>query len=317
MIARVFAETGIKDLYLDVHALLRKHASKEAITRLRGQWIPVDPSQWAERNQVTVEVGVGSGGKEQRLSMLTQVLTLQETIEKTAPGSGLVTPANVYAAATDAAKAGGLKQADSYFTDPTKSPPPPPQPNPDAIKAQTEAQASQAKAQLDQARLESDQQVAQGRLHLDAAKLQFEQQQAEAEREFRLQELQLKHQRELVSLHAESERETMRLTTDVRMREQELEQKQHQFEQQQQLARDTLSQTGELKITEIEAAHGSKIDGAIIKAASDALRMKTDLAVQDQKSVDAHLLAAGEHLHEQDMAEAAREAEPAPSGDAE
>ncbi len=213
MIARIFAETGVKDLYLDVHALLRKHASKVAVTKLRGQWLPIDPSAWAERNQVSVEVGVGSGGKEQRLAMLTQVIQLQANVVKTLgpQAQSLVTPENAYAAFMDAAKAGGLKSASAYFTDPKTAPPPgPPPPNPEALKLQAETQASQTKAGLDAARLHADQAASGGRLQLDSAKLQADMANAAADRQARAHAEQLKHQRELLAIEAQDRRERER-----------------------------------------------------------------------------------------------------------
>ncbi len=150
-IARVFAETGVKDWFLNVHALVRKHASKAQILKLRGKWVPVDPSEWAERNEMTVELGVGSGGKQQRFAALMQVMTGQAKVaEVLGPNaSRLVTPKNAYNALTDAAKALGLKQPDQYFTDPDTVPPSPPAPNPEMLKMQAQQQSEQAQRQND------------------------------------------------------------------------------------------------------------------------------------------------------------------------
>src|SRR5690606_26922049 len=53
LIARIFAETGLKDLYLGVHATIRESATAERMVKLRGKWVPVDPSKWGERNDMT------------------------------------------------------------------------------------------------------------------------------------------------------------------------------------------------------------------------------------------------------------------------
>jgi hypothetical protein len=46
MIARIFAETGIRDLFTLLHATIRKHGSQLATVRLRNQWVTVDPRGW-------------------------------------------------------------------------------------------------------------------------------------------------------------------------------------------------------------------------------------------------------------------------------
>ena len=285
MIARIFAETGVKDLYLDVHALLRKHASKVAVTKLRGQWLPVDPSQWAERTQVTIEVGVGSGGKEQRLAMLTQVIQLQANVVRTLgpQAQSLVTPENAYAAFMDAAKAGGLKSASSYFTDPKTVPPAPPAPPPpEALKLQAQTQASQTKAGLDAARLQADQAASGGRLRLDAAKLEADQLNAAADRQARAHAEQLKHQRELLAIEAQDQRERER---DARAHE---------------LAERRLAQERELGLAAARAADGGKVDGAPIGAASDAVKVRAHVADEVAKPAEPRNPRADGPLNETD-----------------
>jgi hypothetical protein len=80
MIARIFAETGVKDLFLGVHALLREHASKQAVVKLRGKWVTVDPTTWGERNDMTIELGLGSGGRDQDVALINRVMELQAEI---------------------------------------------------------------------------------------------------------------------------------------------------------------------------------------------------------------------------------------------
>ena len=45
LIARIFAETGIRDLFSLLHAV-RKHGSQAQTVRLRNQWVTVDPRDW-------------------------------------------------------------------------------------------------------------------------------------------------------------------------------------------------------------------------------------------------------------------------------
>ncbi|WP_454762042.1 portal protein [Caulobacter segnis] len=106
MIARTFAETGVKDLFLGVHALLRQHATKQRMARLRNKWVPVDPASWSVRNDMTIEVGLGSSGREHDLLVMDRVTNMQAAIVQAEGGYNgpLVTAQNIYAAAIRASE---------------------------------------------------------------------------------------------------------------------------------------------------------------------------------------------------------------------
>src|SRR5262245_36458260 len=56
LIARIFAETGIRDLFSLLHATIRKHGAQAQTVRLRNQWVSVDPRDWKARNDMTINV---------------------------------------------------------------------------------------------------------------------------------------------------------------------------------------------------------------------------------------------------------------------
>ena len=45
LVARQFAETGVKDLMNRVYELLVKNQDRDRMIRLRNEWVPVDPTQ--------------------------------------------------------------------------------------------------------------------------------------------------------------------------------------------------------------------------------------------------------------------------------
>jgi hypothetical protein len=47
MIARIFAETGVKRLFKLILKLLVAHQPKERMIRLRNKWVPIDPRGWS------------------------------------------------------------------------------------------------------------------------------------------------------------------------------------------------------------------------------------------------------------------------------
>jgi len=62
LIARILAE-GVRDIFSLLHATIRKHGQASQTVRLRNQWVSVDPRQWKTRDDMTINVGLGTGGK--------------------------------------------------------------------------------------------------------------------------------------------------------------------------------------------------------------------------------------------------------------
>lgn len=188
MVARTMAETGIKDMYLGVHALIRQTASKERIVRLRNKFVTIDPSGWGERNDMSIEIGVGAGGREQEMVVLQQIMEIQAQ----AVGAGLsqlVTPDNLYNSATRFAEKAGIKTPELYFSDPKEAPPQEPQPDPAMLEMQAKQQLEQQKlelsAQNDAAQLEQAQQKALGEYELKQMDIEAKRYQAELDDRYR------------------------------------------------------------------------------------------------------------------------------------
>lgn len=150
LIAKVFAETGVKDLFRLIHSTMRKYADKADTIRLRNKWVTVDPRDWKERKDLTISVGLGSGTKSEQVAHLMMVLQAQkEAIQ--APQMGLVTPKNIYNTLGKLVEKIDLKSVEPYFTDPSQNqqqqaePPP----DPKMIEVQGKLQLSQAQAQAE------------------------------------------------------------------------------------------------------------------------------------------------------------------------
>jgi hypothetical protein len=114
LIARTFAETGLRDLMLLMHELIRKHSDKETVIKLRNEWIPVDPRIWKTRYDMRISVGLGTGNREQQMSNLMMV----GNIQREAFQVGIVKPENVYALATKMAEIAGFKSPEMFFSQP-------------------------------------------------------------------------------------------------------------------------------------------------------------------------------------------------------
>jgi hypothetical protein len=131
LLARMIAETGVKDLMLGVHALIQKHDRKAKTVRLRNKWVTVDPAQWKTRTDMTISVALGSGTKQETLLFLQNMLAIQEkalALQGGAKGP-LVTLNNIFNTVREMVKNAGLKNVEPYFTDPTGRQEPPPHPD--------------------------------------------------------------------------------------------------------------------------------------------------------------------------------------------
>ena len=128
LITRVFGETGVKDMFLQFHALLIKHQEHEAVAQLRGEWVEINPSEWRDRNSMSIDVGLGTGDRMKQQSALQTVIGYQEKVMMSGGAGVLIKPANIYKALIDLGKASGVDST-KYFADPSKAEPAQPKPN--------------------------------------------------------------------------------------------------------------------------------------------------------------------------------------------
>lgn len=125
-VARIFAETGIRSLFLHIHELLLKHQDKEKVVQLRNEFVPIKPSSWRTRYNMTVKVGLGIGSREQNLLHLNSIREFQTAIVQAGGMNLLVSPKNIWHTASEYVKNANLHDPRLYFTDPgdQKAPPP-------------------------------------------------------------------------------------------------------------------------------------------------------------------------------------------------
>jgi hypothetical protein len=172
LVARLFAETGVKDLFMLVHRLVRKHQDKAEVVRLRNKWIEVDPRQWKTRTDMSISVGLGTGNKDQQLQHIQTILLAQQQ----ALPLGIATPTNIYNALIKLTQNAGFKDAEEFWTAPDQQPKQQ-QPDPETVKAQQEMQLEQQKhqddMQMQQAKSQSDMMLAREQMQMDMALEQF------------------------------------------------------------------------------------------------------------------------------------------------
>lgn len=120
LISKLFGE-GVKRLMLGIHRLLLQNQDKQKVISVAGSWVPVSPTEWRERTNMTVMVGLGTGDKDKMLQYLMMVLQIQK--EAMAAQLPIVQPHNLYNTLSKLIENAGLKEVSQYFTDPKKLPP--------------------------------------------------------------------------------------------------------------------------------------------------------------------------------------------------
>jgi len=163
LIARVLAETGLKGVFQDIHALAREYHVEPMDVKLRSGWNRVQPSTWRQRDDIEVQVGVGRHTKERNMMSLANLAQSQKAIVEGGGLGRLVTEGNLYNMAVDQARALG-QDPDRYFTDPKGQPPPQPKPDPAMMSAQAQVQLAQQRLKLDEQKMQMDAQLQQGEL---------------------------------------------------------------------------------------------------------------------------------------------------------
>lgn len=165
LIARVFAETGVKDLFLLILKLVCQYQDQKAQFQLNGRWLEVNPREWRHQFDVVVNVGLGTNDPQQKMQQIGALIQMQERL---AP-LGIAPPDKVYAAASEMVKALGHKDADRFLANPDNQPPKPPQPNPKMIEVQQKKQADVARFQLEREKQQADIQLQRERLEAEIA----------------------------------------------------------------------------------------------------------------------------------------------------
>jgi hypothetical protein len=201
LIARIFAETGIRDLFSLLHATIRKNGSQAQTVRLRSQWVTVDPRDWKARADMTINVGLGTGSKSEQLAHLQLIIAAQ----KEAIAAGLVSAKNLYHSAKELVKLAGHKNVDAFFTAPgapvnptdRASAPLTPPADPKQVEIAAKAAAEKAKIETD---------AAHQKLKLEA-QLAFEREKFALEKELKLLDLQIareRHQQDMAQSFAKT-----------------------------------------------------------------------------------------------------------------
>jgi hypothetical protein len=183
VIARNFAEGGMRQLFRRMLELMVKNTDDEQLMRLNGTFVPVNPRAWDVEMDAIVNVGIGTGRENERAVALQQAFAIQQQLYQTyGPQNGVVTLTQLRNTMADMLALGGIRNPDRYFMPMTpeieqqmmqqqqqaaQQAAQQPQPDPNAAFLQTEQMKAQTKAQVDMVKAQMDQQYKMHKLGMD------------------------------------------------------------------------------------------------------------------------------------------------------
>jgi hypothetical protein len=205
LIARIFADTGVSSLFKGILALVCKYQQKERIIKVNNKYVPMNPREWINEFNLTVNVGLGTGTKQEQLAVMQMILDKQEQIiTQYGLSNPLVNLKQYRDTLARFVNMAGFKDDSQFLMDVTVE-------QAQQI-AQQQAQAGQTNPQVEaaQAIAQVEREKAQLKAQTDQSKLELEKQQ-----------LELKTQREMLEL----QQKQIQFEKEMAIKEMELAQK--------------------------------------------------------------------------------------------
>lgn len=208
LIARIFAETLVKPVFLGILKLLTSGDMEPLAFRLRGKFVQYDPNAWRDQYDMTVNVGLGTGDKQQQIAFFMQLAQMQAGLAQSPFGQLMIDPQKVYNTYAKIVELGGQKNIGDFIGNPEGKQMPPPQPPPQiAIEQAKMQQAMQGKQMEMQYKAQADEMDRQLQAQLEMVRQQA-QQQTDANRqamEAQMHRMKLDHEAQLEALRAQYE----------------------------------------------------------------------------------------------------------------
>lgn len=167
VIARNFALQFVSQLYLKVYKLALENESQERMLEIGGQFVPVDPRKWKSRRDVSVDMTLGYGERDQRVA---EMADLHQTLTGDGSMGRIYGEKQKFNLWRDTLNIKGIRNIQDYLADPEALPPPEPDPKVTAEieKIKMETQVAERQQTLREAQV-------QDQMARDRAELQWKQ----------------------------------------------------------------------------------------------------------------------------------------------
>lgn len=174
--ARIFKETGVKDVFKQIYKLTVMHQQHEDTINLRGSWVKIDPSAWGGKCNLKIRTGLGHGDKAKTIQSMAMIGQQYSMLRQDPELKRMVTPDNVYTAFAEGLRAMEHKNVGDFITDPKKLEPYKPSPDPKQQEVQAKTQVEMKKLELEEKKLQMEGQRMQAQMGMDQQKAQMEMQ---------------------------------------------------------------------------------------------------------------------------------------------
>lgn len=234
LMARIFAETGVKSLFKGILHLMCKYQNAVQTARIHNSYVQFDPREWDTEYNVTINVGLGNGNRQEQIAMLQMILAKQEQIiQQYGPTNPLVSVTQYRKTLGRMIEMAGFKDTTSFLNEVTPeveqgiqqqaAQAAQGQSDPTAMFAEVEKMKAQLQAQTAQAKMQAEAAKQQAQIQLASEKLQSDREQAMAD--IAMKQAQLSMQEEKAALEIEIQR--VKLVQDEAMadRKQSLEER--------------------------------------------------------------------------------------------
>lgn len=208
LIARIFAETLLKPVFLGILKLLTDGEMQPLAFRLRGQFVKYDPNEWRDQYDMTINVGLGTGDKAQQIGFYHQLLGMQMQLAQSPFGQLMIQPQNIYESISKIVELMGQKNINDFIGNPNGQPlpksGPPPQVQIEQAKLQQQGQLKQMELQH---KAQSDEMQRRQQAELELVR-QRAQQETDANRqrmEAQMHQMKLQQEAELSGIRAQYE----------------------------------------------------------------------------------------------------------------
>jgi len=171
IIARNFASQFVKPLFQEVYLLCVENESQEKIVELSGKYVQVNPRAWKEKRDVTIEMHLGYGEQQKEAEKYLQLHTMLSADPNL---SVMYQQDNQYELAKKIMTMSGIKDVDSYLTNPEELPEPQPDPAEEMQKQmlQKQLELQERQTAVGEMKLQMDMQMAEMKNEIERMKLE-------------------------------------------------------------------------------------------------------------------------------------------------
>jgi hypothetical protein len=218
MIARIWAQTGLRKLYRGIFHILKRYQDFPRIVRVGSTKKTVDPRAWEmlEDADVVISTGLGTGTRERDLAMLAAIANSQKEVLLTmGPNNPMVSLGQYVHTQRKMVEAAGLPDPDQFWReipDDFQMPQQEPQADPKMMEAQAkmqmEGQKLQAEMQLQREKMAQELEMQREKIRMEHEAMMAR---VEMERQAALEKLSLERDLKFEEMKAEAALEAMKM----------------------------------------------------------------------------------------------------------